>query len=56
MREYVKRLIDCGFSREMALAVCRNYTKQNKWRDLERYIEDVEREDEYDFEEEERAR
>ena len=54
MREFVKRLIDCGFSREMALAICHNYSRRNDMYGLERYIEDVEKENEYDLEQEER--
>ena len=54
MREYVKRLIDCGFSREIALAICHSFARHKDWHGLEKYIYSVEKENEYDLEKEEK--
>lgn len=42
MNKLIARLIDCGMSREVALAVFRFYKRQNNMYDFERYVESVE--------------
>lgn len=44
MREYVARLIDCGFSRSMAVWLCKHYYRREGMRGLERYVMAVEEE------------
>lgn len=56
MRRFVARLIDCGFSRETALFICRGYARRNDIRGLELYIEEIEAEQQYSMEREEMAK
>ena len=44
MRKLIARLIDCGMSRDVALAVYRCFKRDNKLSDFESYVEDVEKE------------
>lgn len=44
MREYVARLINCGFPRELAVWLCCHYRKEGGTRAVERYVEAVEAE------------
>ena len=44
MQELVKRLIDCGIPRKTAVCICNAFARQNKRRELELYVEAVERE------------
>ena len=56
MHRYVARLIDCGFSRDTAVFICRGYVRRNDWHGLELYIEAIEAEQLYSFEKEEMAK
>ena len=42
MNKLIARLIDCGMSRDVALAVFRFYKRQHNLHDFERYVESVE--------------
>ena len=44
MNEYVKRLIDCGIPRKTALCICAQFKRKGQLRELEHYVEAVERE------------
>ena len=52
MRELIARLIDCGFQRDMAVAVACIYRDRHGIYELERYVESVEEECRYKEEEE----
>lgn len=44
MNKLIARLIDCGMPREIALAVYRNFKRDGKLFEFERYVEGVEEE------------
>lgn len=44
MNKLIARLIDCGMSREVALAVYANYKRRGLLYEFERYVESVEAE------------
>lgn len=44
MKDYVARLVKCGMPRDIALCICRNYSKKNDWYGLEQYVYSVEME------------
>ena len=44
MQDYIARLIDCGVPRLTAVFLCRYYKKRGKIKELERYVEAVEKE------------
>lgn len=44
MGKLIARLIDCGMSRDVALAVYRSYLRMNDLLGFERYVESVEEE------------
>lgn len=56
MHRYIARLIDCGFSRDTAVFICRGYARRGDFHGLELFIEEIEAEQQYDFEKEEMAK
>lgn len=44
MQEFVSRLIDCGIPAKTAVCICNHFKRKNQTRELELYIEEVERE------------
>lgn len=44
MNKLIARLIDCGFSREVALAIYRSFKRDRNLYELESYVESVEAE------------
>ena len=44
MNKFIARLIDCGMTREVALAVYRDFKRHGKLFEFERYVESVEEE------------
>ena len=56
MNRFVARLIDCGFSRDTAVFICRDYIRKADFRGLELYIDAIEAEQQYSLEREEMAK
>lgn len=44
MNKLIARLIDCGYSREVALAIYNNFKKSGNLFEFERFVEGVEEE------------
>lgn len=44
MQKYIARLIDCGFSRQTAVCICRYFRRLGRMRELAEYVHDVEEE------------
>ena len=56
MNRYIARLIDCGFTRDTAIFICRGYIRRGDFVGLELFIDEIEAEQRYDFDKEEMAR
>ena len=44
MREYIARLIRCGMPREVAVCVCRQFFRRKEYKELDYYVDAVEKE------------
>lgn len=44
MNNLIKRLIDCGMTRSVALTIYRRFRRDGRLRDFEHFVEEVEKE------------